>query len=32
VAPGLSKRYIILTYMANESKYHYPLALAASKL
>jgi len=23
-----NKRYLILTYMVNEQKYHYPLALA----
>lgn len=27
-----NKRYLILTYMTNESKFHYPLSLSASKL
>ena len=29
---ALTKRYIILTYMANDTKYHYPLSLTPNKL
>jgi len=27
-----SKRYIILTYMTNEKKFHYPLSLTPNKV
>lgn len=27
-----NKRYLILTYMTNENKYHYPISLSSSKL
>lgn len=27
-----SKRYLILTYMTNDSKYHYPLSMNAQKI
>lgn len=31
--PGkANKRYLILTYMTNENKYHYPLSLAVCAL